>query len=567
MVKHRTIQFICSSGLCLAVVLSSGSVLGVSQDVLEVTTPILVSQEESGANATTSAIEECNISTSKPLDSGFCKLEIYDTSIKLSIASLKDFVENDYIPQLDSFEKSVDGSDASPENSEPEKIELELIEVAFTALAEIENHSAQSTDILTQLPLEEGAQIETKDSLTETLKNIQKYSEHIQRLINPLEENGGVIDEVLIKEIQGLVNPTKSDGGDNGKTLAANADTTEVVVGEYGGITQRAVESLLESRIDFLDSYSNRFEAELSDLKKALSPNDSKLGQLWKILAGLLSLLILGAAFMRARLLSRKSGQPKKKRNFSEDVRAVITQYIEQSPPDFMKSVLAITQNHYPAISKLSSQSSIQTPQTVDQADIIGSLIQSEGLRQLIQQEVDRALKKNLALYESHFHLSGKSGHNQPTSPKSGSLASPYPTVVSHHSTIQLGSQADSRPQSSIINRYNNGQLNRHQAKEVVSPSAASQEAFRLAKGELPTLVPDISHGNYWILSEGAQHYLVPKYKARFNESSLQSLANLYEYPQPPNLGCPVRVIEPAIVMAAGSEGWKLKSRGKLSFG
>lgn len=118
-----------------------------------------------------------------------------------------------------------------------------------------------------------------------------------------------------------------------------------------------------------------------------------------------------------------------------------------------------------------------------------------------------------------------------------------------------------------VISRFNSGHLKRADAHDIVTFDSDSQEAFRLGQTTQPVLNSDRERGTYWVIAVGSELYLVPKTNARFNVNTLQALSSLYDYPTESNLEHPIRLVQPAMVVVAGSERWQLMRKGQLSFG
>lgn len=105
------------------------------------------------------------------------------------------------------------------------------------------------------------------------------------------------------------------------------------------------------------------------------------------------------------------------------------------------------------------------------------------------------------------------------------------------------------------------------QIKHSGSVDCTSESLEQHCSGDItsPVVSPN-ENGNYWLLSDGEQHYLVPNPEVGFHKGTPESLPMLYDYPKSSNSLESFVLLQPAVLKALGVEGWQVIKRGKLLF-
>lgn len=116
---------------------------------------------------------------------------------------------------------------------------------------------------------------------------------------------------------------------------------------------------------------------------------------------------------------------------------------------------------------------------------------------------------------------------------------------------------------------YNNGQndfQNKYQIT-AVGREAENLNQSRAAQTDSVVLAGD-PQGNYWLFSDNAETYLVPKQNLKITDSRLSTTNDLFECHNYNEYNYHSFVlIKPAVLVSRGSGTWQLKEKGKLQFG
>ncbi|MFM2060807.1 MAG: hypothetical protein RLZZ507_477 [Cyanobacteriota bacterium] len=117
----------------------------------------------------------------------------------------------------------------------------------------------------------------------------------------------------------------------------------------------------------------------------------------------------------------------------------------------------------------------------------------------------------------------------------------------------------------SLVSAYNINARSLSEQATTVSESEYTAEQRRLGRNIQPILESD-SRGNYWIIAEGANEYLVPKAKMKVNEHNYLTISTFFNCSgYNPNSTNNFTLVKPAKVSSIG-EKWELIEAGELQF-
>ena len=121
-----------------------------------------------------------------------------------------------------------------------------------------------------------------------------------------------------------------------------------------------------------------------------------------------------------------------------------------------------------------------------------------------------------------------------------------------------------SNPQ--FVSSYNQDNCSLSNNATTVTETKESMEQ-RDQIGNKPIIFEENRRGNYWILKENIDEYMVPRYKIKINEHNLNTVKNLFECQKYRPEYSGFRLIKPAKVSATSTgKTWRLVEPGILQF-
>jgi len=145
-------------------------------------------------------------------------------------------------------------------------------------------------------------------------------------------------------------------------------------------------------------------------------------------------------------------------------------------------------------------------------------------------------------------------------------ITMPSGSIIRDGKHIPLAQRLD--PARLIVDLYNRNpsDLRRRYRVTTVSIPIDSQGSLWVGKAGSVILQEDFQ-GNYWVIQDGNDSYLVPKDGIRLNPNSLEPLAMLCNFENQADVTCPLKLTKVAVVSRiSGSEGWQLEEKGSLYF-
>lgn len=400
--------------------------------------------------------------------------------------------------------------------------------------------------------------IENSDSINDQLIVIQTEAKRLQDIDAPLAEGKGVSNRLVVWKLQcailqsgveieatstlenEIVIPTYKNNVDGfcqpplpeekitEKSPFATFDTAtfeafKASVAEGASKIQAATQEV----VSLVAGNSPSPEQPSPSQEDRVTPPEPNKDPLTVLFRGLTLLNLAGLAYLIGSKLMANQKEGDAATATKRDVKDFIHTYAESD--EFLWKVKAVT--------------SVSQTTTTDTTGFI---------RTEIEREVDKAM------------MSMARNYSTPADTAPLLLAPIQPPPASAYSLPVI--QPAAFKVSSITDKYNQGQVDRRQTEDIVSITADSEEALRLAQPGYPSLQTDRSHGKYWVISDGSSFYLLPSVKARFNANNILSLAGLYDYPPSPNLDKVVHLIKPAKVISTGAGTWQLLEKGEISF-
>lgn len=149
------------------------------------------------------------------------------------------------------------------------------------------------------------------------------------------------------------------------------------------------------------------------------------------------------------------------------------------------------------------------------------------------------------------------------TVPQSNYRSERQSSSTGHYSAAPVNVQLSP---TDYYNSHQNDFQNKYQIT-TVGREAENLNQSRAAQTDSVVLAGD-PQGNYWLFSDNAETYLVPKQNLKITDSRLSTTNDLFECQDYNEHNYKNFIlIKPAVMTSQGSGTWQLKEKGKLQFG
>jgi hypothetical protein len=149
------------------------------------------------------------------------------------------------------------------------------------------------------------------------------------------------------------------------------------------------------------------------------------------------------------------------------------------------------------------------------------------------------------------------------------SLNPPVKTIINHpksqQGNIYPSGISMSNKEIQIVTVYNNRPRSLSANAITVAENDRTVEQRRIG-GSVAPILEENSLGNYWIVQEGNNEYLVPKANIKINEYNYETISSCFEcLGYNPSYSSNFTLLKPATVSSIG-QNWQLIELGKLQF-
>jgi len=454
---------------------------------------------------------------------------------------LGDLHEIAKVSEIERTAEQLDKSDDAP---------IDQLGLMLTAVSKLRPHLTKITNSTQRSQAEEH------------LKKIETAAQEMQNSVFGLLKDGGVGDSEAVGKVQ----------NNTGLTPLIDPQYS----GAYGLDTYEKISKFLSERKQTLDTEVTNLRTDLitSPLDPNLSSSPPRQNQgsagsseesdwvklaviLGTVVLALLLLQLFRPLFMKFRRRRRRSeGSSKNELSSNLDV------YGKHDGNQSERRVNQPTNNYnYPE----SPEIKIKRLETIQrkQGDKISQLTNQNSILQANYKEIWRRLEQ---VEETQQSRSGSSPSPIDTPYgcpiNQGSGTPPYLT-----STPPVSTHRPSAEQV-LVSRYNitPKKLKEEYSFKTVSIPIDAQGSLWVGKAGSVILQEDIQ-GNYWVIQDGNNIYLVPKDRIRLNANNLEPLAALYDFENQADVDRPLKLTKVAVVSRiSGSEGWQLEEKGSLYF-
>ncbi len=170
---------------------------------------------------------------------------------------------------------------------------------------------------------------------------------------------------------------------------------------------------------------------------------------------------------------------------------------------------------------------------------------------------------KNLEISSQNYSSPNYKGENNQsyTSQSNTATNHPQPKVVN----ISHSQSSTSNKETQIVTLYNNQPRSLSANAITVAETDHTVEQRRMGRTVAPILEEN-QLGNYWIIQEGHNEYLVPKGSIKINEYNYETISSCFEcLAYNPNYSSNFILLKLAIVSSIG-QNWQLIEPGELQF-
>ena len=399
-----------------------------------------------------------------------------------------------------------------------------------------------------------------KNQADESLEQVNMTVKEIRdKVLAPLQ-NGGVSNPEAVKQVQ--------------VSLEMKIDQDNI--GRYGITTY-------DNILSFLNERQTKLTAQVENLNQLVdephSPNPSSLGEdpnsgsqedwltqanwfEWIIVLILGVVVVFGVTLLPPRPRNSKSSSLLEKGGISNPESRINQSNISISSDRFQKlenRVRQLESEQQPKATHRQQENRISASQ-YDTGDL---WTQIELIKQQIEKIQDyKGQQFGQSAYYPHSPSVApvtRSQREEPRGNRTPPLPNPTSPMFTCHKTVE----------QSLVDLYNQNlsKLKEGYGTKTVSIPIDAQGSLWVGKTEAAALKED-RQGNYWVIEDGGNSYLVPKGEIRLNSSSLESLAVLYDFENQADVDRPLKLTKVAVVSRlSGSEGWQLKEKGSLRFG